>query len=246
MDKDEKWFEGAPTPSPPYGLHTLPKIYSGEKVFIFEGEKCTSPAHDLGLAAITSMMGSNQARFADWAILAKYRHLKEFVLIPDNDEPGKKYIHEAYMEIQKACPNAKIYVCLLPSKEKGDDFVEWIQSNFVFMHDWDGFSSIPVQHIENIKNSFLEYVNSNIIESTTYFSCIVDIKPDFENPPEPIQEVLYPVLQCPLYTLPVEIVNWVNGVATQMQISHDYLIAPLIVVIGSLIGRRSNAVNERK
>ena len=238
VNKDENWVGGAPTPLSLYGLHTLPKTYSGEKVFIFEGEKCTTASHYLGLAAITSMMGSNHAMSADWAILAKYRHQKEFVLIPDNDEPGKKYMLDVYKEVQKACPHATIYVCQLPSKEKGDDFIEWIQSNFSCMSDWDGFSPISEKHVENIKSSFLEYINAHLTEANSYFHSIGNIKPDFEVHPEPIQEVLYPVLPCPLHTLPLEIVNWVSGVATQMQISHDYLIAPLFVIIGSLIGSK--------
>lgn len=80
LDKDRNWVEGAVTPSPLFGIDTLPKDHCDEKVYIFEGEKCTQAAHHLGLSALTSMMGSNQSHLADWAILAKYRHLKDFVL----------------------------------------------------------------------------------------------------------------------------------------------------------------------
>ena len=124
--KEGQWVEGAPTPLPLYGIDSLPKSHSEQKVYILEGEKCATAAHHLGLPAITSMMGSSQAAYADWAILAKYRHINEFVLVPDNDEPGHKYIETIFKEIQKACPHVKISVCQLPAQDKGDDLVEWI------------------------------------------------------------------------------------------------------------------------
>lgn len=70
--EEEIWVEGAATPSPLFGLETLPKSHCDVSVYIFEGEKCTQAAHHLGLAAITSMMGSSQAEHADWSILAQY------------------------------------------------------------------------------------------------------------------------------------------------------------------------------
>jgi hypothetical protein len=142
LSDDGEWVEGAPTPLPIYGLDTLPKPDTKQKVYIFEGEKCTSAAHHLGLAAITSMMGSGQASYADWAILAKFRHVCEFVLIPDNDDSGHKYIEAVAREIQKSSPKAKITVCKLPVKKKDDDFVDWIQASGKCPPDWDGFSAI--------------------------------------------------------------------------------------------------------
>ena len=60
------------------------------------------------------MMGSSQGHLADWYVLAKYRQHTQFILIPDNDEAGKKYIGVVAKEIQKACPKAELLVCELP------------------------------------------------------------------------------------------------------------------------------------
>ena len=169
IDNDGKWVEGAPTPLPLYGVDTLPKSHSEEKVYIFEGERCATAAHHLELAAITSMMGSGRAADADWAILAKYRHINEFVLVPDNDIPGHKYIEIVFREIRKACPFSKISVCPLPSKDKGDDLIDWIQANFLSMCKWDGFTSIAKPHSEHIKREFLAYVNQNLSDAEKYF-----------------------------------------------------------------------------
>ena len=238
IDNDGKWVEGAPTPLPLYGVDTLPKSHSEEKVYIFEGERCATAAHHLELAAITSMMGSGRAADADWAILAKYRHINEFVLVPDNDIPGHKYIEIVFREIRKACPFSKISVCPLPSKDKGDDLIDWIQANFLSMCKWDGFTSIAKPHSEHIKREFLAYVNQNLSDAEKYFEENEVEGITFEYPHEPIRETLIPVLPCPMDTLPVEVVNWINGFSMQMQISEDYLVAPFFVNIGSLIGRK--------
>lgn len=235
---DGQWVEGAPTPLPLYGIDSLPKSHFEQKVYILEGEKCTTAAHHLGLSAITSMMGSGQAKDADWAILAKYRHVGEFILIPDNDEPGHKYIETVFKEIQKACPHSKVSVCQLPTKDKGDDLVEWIQSNISSPLKWNGFAPIEKPYTEHLRHSFLSYVHSNRIEANKYFEKASNTEMFFEYPPDPIQEALCPVLSCPLDTLPIEVISWIQGTAMQMQISEDYLVAPLFVYLGSLIGRK--------
>ena len=235
---DGQWVEGASTPLPIYGLDTLPKPHITQKVYIFEGEKCTTAAHHLGLSALTSMMGSGQAKDADWAILAKFRHVCEFVLIPDNDDPGHKYIESVAQEIQKSCPKVKLTVCKLPREKKGDDFVDWIQAHSKCPPDWDGFSPIDEPHSDFLRIAFECYVKNNSVDADKYFEKNVDGPPAFDNRPEPIKESLSKVLPCPIETLPKELANWIQGNAKQMQIAEDYFVAPLLAYLGSLIGRK--------
>ncbi len=235
---DGQWIEGAPTPLPLYGLDSLPKSDSNKKIYVFEGEKCTTAAHHLGLSALTSMMGSCQAQYGDWSILAQYRHVTEFILIPDNDAPGRKYIETVYQEIKKACPNAKIFICELVGKDKGDDLVDWIQQNPNAPPEWDGFGQIDEPYSEYLLLAFEAYVSSNCVEADIYFQENTDITPTFDDDPEAINEVLSEVLPCPLDTLPPGIVDWIRGHADQMQVAEDALAAPLIVYMGSLIGRK--------
>lgn len=235
---DGQWIEGASTPLSLYGLDTLPKPHVTQKVYIFEGEKCTTAAHHFGLSALTSMMGSGQAKDADWAILARFRHVCEFVLIPDNDDPGHKYMEAVAQEIQKACPSAKLTVCKLPVEEKGDDFVDWIQAHSKCPPEWDGFLPIDEPHSEFLKVAFEDHVNKNSVDVAKYFEEKVDGPPTFNGPPEPIKESLSEVLHCPTLTLPKELADWIQGNAKQMQIAEDYFVASLLVYIGSLIGRK--------
>lgn len=233
-----QWIEGVATPSPLYGLELLSKVNSTQKVYIFEGEKCAAAAQHLGLPALTSMMGSSQAKYADWAILAKYRRVAEFVLIPDNDDPGYKYAETVFQEIQKACPNARVSVCQLPAKNKGDDFVDWVLLHSACQSQWDGLGPIDEPYSVYLQRAFEDYVNQHCIDGGEYFKEEVNAVPIFEHDPEPIELILSEVLPCPTETLPPVFVNWIRGLALQMQISEDSLVAPLLVYLGSLIGRK--------
>lgn len=237
LDKDGNWIEGAVTPSPLFGIDTLPKNHCDEMVYIFEGEKCAQAAHHLGLTALTSMMGSNQSHLADWAILARYRHLKGFILVPDNDPAGKKYMGLVCSEIKKACPNVKVWVLTLPDTGKGTDVVDWIHSNPKCPPKWNGLDPIDQPYSEYLRLAFETYAKENLISADEYFTK-PNNEPVFENDPEPIHNTLNKVLPCPIETLPDPLIRWIQALTDQMQISPDYIAAALIVHIGSLIGRK--------
>ena len=165
--EDGSWVEGAPTPSPIFGIDSLPTNHFEGFVYIFEGEKCAQAAHYLGLPAITSMMGSSQGHLADWAILAGYRHVKKFILIPDNDDPGKKYMQIVYDELKKACPQANMMVCELPVNKKGSDFVDWLKEQSTCPPDWDGFAPLDDPYCEYLKGAFEKAVSKSSISAKT-------------------------------------------------------------------------------
>lgn len=238
LDSQGKWIEGARTPSPIFGVDSLPKDHFEGFVYIFEGEKCAQAAQYLGLAALTSMMGSCQGHLGDWAILANYRHVKKFVLVPDNDDPGKKYMQIVYNEVKKACPQAEVIVCELPINKRGGDFVDWIKVQSSCPPDWDGFTPLYDPYCEYVKGAFEIAVPTNSITAEDYFTTISSCPVIFDSEPEPIEEVLSEVLPCPAHTLPSKITIWMQGIADQMQIPIDFLAVPFIVYTGSLIGRK--------
>lgn len=238
IGEDGSWVEGAPTPSPIFGIDSLPKNYFEGFVYIFEGEKCAQAAHYLGLPAITSMMGSSQGHLADWTILAGYRHIKKFILVPDDDDPGKKYMQIVFDEVKKACPQAEVMVCELPVNKKGGDFVDWLKEQSYCSLDWDGFIALDDPYCEYLKVTFEITVTKSIISAEDYFASISPCPVLFDGEPEPIEEVLSEVLPCPAYTLPNKITIWMQGIADQMQIPIDFLAVPFIVYTGSLIGRK--------
>ena len=245
LSEDGEWAGGAPTPLPIFGLDTLSNINSEEKVYIFEGEKCTQAAHWLNLPALTSMMGSGQAHKADWAILAGYRHVKHFVLVPDQDEPGRKYMADVFQEIQKACPSAIVSVCAFPIFEKGGDFLEWVFSQSSCPPEWNGYSPIDEPHSEYLRQAFEVHVNKNLTSSTVYFNNSVVLTPTFQDDPQQIEESLSKVLPCPTETLPSQIVKWIRLLAESTGTPDDFFVAPFLVYVGSLIGRK-RALNLRE
>lgn len=206
-------------------------------MYIFEGEKCAQAAHHLSLAAITSMMGSSQAEHVDWAILAQYRHIKRFILIPDNDSPGKKYMEAVYRLILKVCPHSEIAIFPLSISKQGDDFIDWILEHESCPKGWDGFSPIDEPCSAYLKNAFEGYVSQHKVDPNNYFS-VEKTTVAFDKEPEPIGEITTEVLPCPIETLPDTVKEWITVLADQMQIPCDYLIAPWIVYVGSLIGRK--------
>jgi hypothetical protein len=238
VGEDGIWVEGAPTPSPIFGIDSIPNNHFDGFVYIFEGEKCTRAAHYLGLPAITSMMGSCQGHLADWAILASYRHVKKFILVPDNDDPGKKYMQIVYDEVKKACPNTDVQVCELPNIKKGDDFVDWLKQQPYCVPDWDGFAPLDEPYCDYLKGAFEKTISENSVLTEDYFARISPCPVVFDGDPEPIKEVLSEVLLCPAQTIPKMITDWMQGIADQMQIPIDFLAVPFIVYIGSLIGRK--------
>ncbi len=230
----------APATAYPIDIHLVAQILQGLARELLEGrpnaQLVAAEAHHLGLSALTSMMGSSQAQYADWAILAKFRHVCEFVLIPDNDNPGHKYMEAVAQEVQKACPSAKLTVCKLSIENKGDDFVDWILAHSKCPPEWDGFGPIDEPHSEYLRIAFEDHVNSNSLDAFKYFEKNVDGPPAFNSPPEAIKELLSEVLPCPTLTLPQELTDWIQGNAKQMQIAEDYFVASLFVYLGSLIG----------
>jgi len=77
----------------PRCLYNLPQICAASSdtvIWVAEGEKCADALNALGLVATTSAGGANAASHTDWTPLAGRR----VVVLPDNDEPGRRYADE--------------------------------------------------------------------------------------------------------------------------------------------------------
>ena len=85
---------------PLYGLDRLKD--SLKAVFIVEGEKCASALNDLGFQTITSLGGCETVQKVDWEAL---KDIKQAVLLPDNDEAGKRYSKAVYKRLKAVNPS---------------------------------------------------------------------------------------------------------------------------------------------
>lgn len=117
------WRIGAmPEPRPLYGL---PDLAAARRVVVVEGEKAADAARSLGFTATTSAGGSQGATETDWRPLAD----KEVWILPDNDQPGRKYADIAGGILAKLTPPPVVRIIALTDLPDGGDIVDWIDAH---------------------------------------------------------------------------------------------------------------------
>ena len=105
----------------PYRLN---EIDGEEKVYIVEGEKCADALASLGLPATTTCNGSN-----GWIKeYAQYFAGKDLVIIPDNDDAGRKFASTIAEDCSDTARSVKI-VDLFKNKEPKWDVADEIELN---------------------------------------------------------------------------------------------------------------------
>jgi len=116
-------MEHMPTPRPLFGFSES-LAPGGRRVYVAEGEKCVDALAGLGLLATTSAGGSSSAKQSDWAPLAG----RDVVILPDADEPGRKYA-AAVAEILLALdpPAVVRIVDLAPDANDGSDIADLVE-----------------------------------------------------------------------------------------------------------------------
>ena len=144
---DGSWFlKGPATPRPLYGLPDVATVATNsdcevsrcnrDKIgtidvtrasvdYVCEGEKAADAARSLGLVVVTSMNGALSPDKTDWTPLAG----KNAVILPDHDEPGRKYAVAVAAIVAKLSPSPVVKIVELPELTDGDDLVEWIAAH---------------------------------------------------------------------------------------------------------------------
>jgi predicted P-loop ATPase len=103
----------------PYRLPEL--IESGNGlVFVVEGEKDVDALMALGLAATCNPGGANKWR----ADFAEYLAERDVVILPDNDEPGRKHARAVYKSLLPASRSVRIVE--LPDLPPKGDVSDWL------------------------------------------------------------------------------------------------------------------------
>ena len=109
----------------PRPLYRLPEVIDAETVYVCEGEKAADTIVSIGLQATTSSQDSQSSEKTDWSPL-NHRHV---VLLPDNDEPGRKYVGTVIGLLERQAPMAGVTVKHLwddlPEMEPADDAHDW-------------------------------------------------------------------------------------------------------------------------
>ncbi len=121
---DGRWrIGGMPLPRPLYNLPAL-LARPDETVYVGEGEKVADAAGVLGLLGTTSPHGSGSAAQADWRPLAGC----DVVLLPDNDEAGRRYVQTVASILHRLDPPACVRIVELPGLEPKGDLFDWVNA----------------------------------------------------------------------------------------------------------------------
>jgi putative DNA primase/helicase len=119
--KGNGWRFGDPSgPLPLYGLAELPATGT---VYVVEGERCADTAGEIGLPATTSAHGSAAAEKSDWTPLAG----RDVVILPDADEPGRKYARDVARLLVRLDSPARVKIVTLPALSDGEDIVQYLE-----------------------------------------------------------------------------------------------------------------------
>lgn len=215
-----KWqWKSVPEPRPLYGLHQLAQN-PNKKVIICEGEKATDAAQRLVPDAVcmTSANGADTAHKSDWYSLTG---LDVFVW-PDADHDGRSYAQNVVRLLQEAGVKSVKILDLDKLKRNGE---EQLPNSF----DAADFES-EGRDIALLEASF-EYAQ---IQNEQ-----VNSGQELWPAPRPINVELKPVPVFDADTLlPKELRDWVMDEAGRMPCPPDFIAAPTVVILGSIIGTR--------
>lgn len=117
---DDGWrLAGMPVPRP---LYRLADLVIANRIYITEGEKAADAARSMGLIATTSAHGSQSPHRTDWSPLAG----RECILLPDNDDPGRRYADAVVQILQRLHPRSTIKIVELPGLPPGGDIADLV------------------------------------------------------------------------------------------------------------------------
>ncbi|RMG50543.1 MAG: hypothetical protein D6717_13700, partial [Gammaproteobacteria bacterium] len=118
-----EWKPGVGDRRVPYRFpQVLRAVREGKTIYVVEGEKCVHAVESLGLIATTSAFGAKSAK--QWAEWGEFFNGAKVVILPDNDESGRKFAVEVRRHLS---PFSEVDIVELPGLAEKEDIVEWIE-----------------------------------------------------------------------------------------------------------------------
>lgn len=137
-------------------LYRLPEVLAADTVYLVEGEKDVHTLELQGVVATTNSGGASQKWQAEWTAALTG---KTVIVIPDNDEPGRK---RADAIVKELTDKADVVKVVLPD---GKDVTEYLERG----HSFDEIQALIAESRRNARRDFLERRGlldpSEIIES---------------------------------------------------------------------------------
>jgi hypothetical protein len=219
-------------PRPLFGLDKLALHPKDRGIFIVEGEKSAAALQQLGIAAITSIGGSQAALKADWMPLSGY---KKIYLLPDKDEAGENYLQDVYRALIGLPEPPLIKILRLSGLPDKGDVVDWLQG---WHGGWDGYSPIPKNKHIGLKDELKkELRTAEAVPKEWALGSLnsLDSEGVWEKPNN-IQTETPPVKALEDRLIPEPFKPWLTDVSYRMQTPKDFSVTTALVIIGSLIG----------
>ncbi|OHB66229.1 MAG: hypothetical protein A2Y76_14005 [Planctomycetes bacterium RBG_13_60_9] len=156
---------GMPEPRP---LYRLPELLARpkERAYVCEGEKAADAATTIGLLATTSPHGCESASKADWRPLAG----REVVILPDNDDAGRRYAQDVTSILVKLQPAATVKIVQLPGLPAKGDIYDWLEE-----HDASEPDSLRAT-IESLVNA-APMVDASEVIGGPILQCLAEVEP---------------------------------------------------------------------
>ena len=211
--------------------YRLPELLKAETVYLAEGEKDVHTLEGWGLAASCNAGGSgNSHLYAGWA---DYFHDRHVVILPDNDEPGRK--HAAAVAAALLSVAASVRIVELPGLPAKGDVTDWRDASGTFdrlQELTEAAAPMDAAALSELRARW------GLAEKEPHHPAGRAEGADDWPKPEPIQGELPPVEAFSEDLLPDSFRPLVADVAERMQVPMDY---PAVVIVLCLAG----AVNRR-
>ncbi|HKD09868.1 MAG TPA: DUF3987 domain-containing protein [Bryobacteraceae bacterium] len=208
--------------------YRLPEVLKSETVYLPEGELDVSTLESWGLVASCNSEGAGKGDWTKWAEHYWGRHL---VILPDNDEPGRKHAAAVAAALLNAA--ASIRVVELPNLPEKGDVSNWREAGGTFEQFMELTNRAVL--IDAAALSALRTRWGLKEDETRHQAEAVDDWPK----PEPIQSELPPVEAFSEDLLPESFRPLVADVTERMQVPMDYPAVVMMLCLAGAVNRRA-------
>jgi DNA primase len=229
VDYDGAEYRFRDCPRVPY---RLPKVLSAETVYLREGEKDVHTLEFWGLVASCNPGGSGESHlYTGWADYFRNRHV---VILPDNDDPGRKHALAVATALLSAA--ASIRMVELPGLSEKGDVTDWRNSGGTLDQLREAVDAVALLDASSL--AALRSRWSLADQEPKRQAARVEVTDDWPKL-EPIQSELPPVQALSEALLPALFRPLVRDVTERMQVPMDYPATVTMLCLAGAVNRRA-------
>jgi putative DNA primase/helicase len=211
--------------------YRLPKILSAETVYLPEGEKDVHTLEAWGLVASCNPGGTGQSKlYAEWAEYFQGRHI---VILPDNDDPGRK--HAAAVAAALLSAAASVRIVELPGLPAKGDVTDWRDAGGTLERFRELTEAAGVINAAGLSELRAHW---GLVAEETQHQVRAAAADEWPKP-EPIQSELPPVEAFSEDLLPDSFCPLVRDVTERMQVPMDYPAVVMVLCLAGAVNRRA-------